>query len=108
VRSIVGRFLEHARIFRFGSDDRGPRYYIGSADLMPRNLDRRVEALVPVQDPILAERVEEILRANLEDDTLAWELGPDGEWTRARGESAVSVQDRLLAFAMKRAAGAET
>jgi polyphosphate kinase len=75
---------------------------------MPRNLDRRVEALVPVQDPILAERVEEILRTNLEDDTLAWELGADGGWTRVRGESAVSVQDRLLAFAMKRAAGAET
>jgi polyphosphate kinase len=108
VRSIVGRFLEHARIFRFGSDARGPRYYIGSADLMPRNLDRRVEALVPVQDPILAARVEEILRANLEDDTLAWELGADGGWTRVQGESAVSVQDQLLAFAMKRATGAET
>ncbi|HET6770005.1 MAG TPA: polyphosphate kinase 1 [Actinomycetota bacterium] len=105
VRSIVGRFLEHARIFRFGSDARGPRYYIGSADLMERNLDRRVEALVPVRDPALAERVEEILRANLEDDTLAWELGNDGAWTRARGESGVSVHERLLAFALERAAG---
>lgn len=103
VRSILGRFLEHARIFRFGSDARGPRYYIGSADLMQRNLDRRVEALVPVRDPALSARVEEILQANLEDDTLAWELGADGSWTKARGES-VSVHERLLALAVGRAA----
>jgi polyphosphate kinase len=105
VRSIVGRFLEHARIFRFGSDARGPRYYIGSADLMPRNLDRRVEALVPVRDGILAERVEEILRANLEDDALAWELGADGDWRKARGEAGISVHQQLLGNAMERAAG---
>lgn len=72
---------------------------------MERNLDRRVEALVPVRDAALAERVEEILRANMEDDTLAWELGADGAWTRARGESGVSVHERLLAFALERAAG---
>jgi polyphosphate kinase len=72
---------------------------------MQRNLDRRVEALVPVRDPALAARVEEILRANLEDDALAWELGADGAWSRAHGESGVSVHDRLLAFALERAAG---
>ena len=105
VRSIVGRFLEHARIFRFGSDARGPKYFIGSADLMPRNLDRRVEALVPVRDPALASRVEEILRTNLEDDTLAWELGADGEWRKVRGEAGLSVHQQLLTHAMDRAVG---
>jgi polyphosphate kinase len=74
VRSLVGRFLEHSRIFRFGSERRGMDYRIGSADMMPRNLDRRVEAIFPVSDPGLQERLEEILQLNLEDDVLAWEL----------------------------------
>ena len=81
VRSIVGRYLEHSRIFRFGSDD-GPRYFFGSADLMPRNLDHRVEAIIPVEDPALQRRLEQILQVNLSDDDLAWELGPDGTWTK--------------------------
>ena len=78
VRSIVGRYLEHSRIYRFANGDgAGPaaRYLIGSADLMPRNLDRRVEALVPVDDPALQDRLDEILEVNLADDTLAWTLG---------------------------------
>jgi polyphosphate kinase len=80
VRSIVGRYLEHSRIFRFGDDLRNATYYIGSADLMPRNLDRRVEAAVPVSDPALAQRLDEILAIELSDESPVWHLGPDGMW----------------------------
>jgi len=84
VRSIVGRYLEHSRIYRFanGAGEGEASYLIGSADLMPRNLDRRVEALVPVADPELQARLREILDVELADDVLAWLLGPDGRWTR--------------------------
>ena len=102
VRSIVGRFLEHSRIFRFGSDKRGARYYIGSADLMPRNLDRRVECVAPVTDPALTPRLEEILSVNLADDVLAWELGPDG-WHKVQTKAGVNAQERLQALAEERA-----
>jgi len=81
VRSIVGRYLEHSRIYRFGSETRGPRMFIGSADLMPRNLDHRVECVTEVMDRSLKQRLDEILQVNLDDDVLAWELGPDG-WGR--------------------------
>lgn len=82
VRSIIGRYLEHSRIFRFGSPERGLDYLIGSADWMNRNLRGRVEAVAPVDDPVLQQRLEEILRINLADDALAWELGPDAAWTK--------------------------
>ncbi|MTV26551.1 RNA degradosome polyphosphate kinase [Nitriliruptoraceae bacterium ZYF776] len=82
VRSIVGRYLEHSRIFRFGNDERGYEFLLGSADWMNRNLRRRVEAVTPVEDPALQARLEEILRVNLADDVLAWELGPDAVWTK--------------------------
>jgi polyphosphate kinase len=81
VRSIVGQFLEHSRIFMFGNAG-NPEYYLGSSDLMPRNLDRRVEAVVPVTDPRLRPRLQEILEVSLADDVLASELGPDGTWRR--------------------------
>jgi polyphosphate kinase len=80
VRSIVGRYLEHSRIFRFGSGTKA-RYLIGSADLMPRNLDHRVECLVEVGDDSLKSRLDEIIDVNLADDVLAWELRPEG-WQR--------------------------
>ena len=83
MRSIVGRFLEHSRIFRFGepgADD--AEYFIGSADLMPRNLDRRVEAMLRVTEPRSRARLDEILDVNLADDVLAWELEPDGTWRK--------------------------
>ena len=80
VRSIVGRYLEHSRIFRFGKDSREAAYLIGSADLMPRNLDRRVEAAAPVTDPALQQRLSEVLDIELSDDCEAWHLGPDGTW----------------------------
>ncbi|MCC5948322.1 MAG: RNA degradosome polyphosphate kinase [Nitriliruptoraceae bacterium] len=98
VRSVVGRYLEHSRVFRFGSASRGYDYIIGSGDLMPRNLDRRVEALTPVEDPVLEERLEEVLQVALSDDMLAWELGPDAVWHRvptAEGiESHLTLQRR--------------
>jgi polyphosphate kinase len=103
VRSIVGRYLEHSRIFRFGSDARGPRYLIGSADMMGRNLDRRVEALAPVADPALQERLAEILEVALADDALAWELHADGSWQRVAPGEGVCAHDRLQELARSRA-----
>ena len=86
VRSIVGRYLEHSRIFRFGDGRRASRheYVIGSADLMPRNLDRRVEAMLRVTDPRMRARLDEILEINLADDVLAWTLERDGTWRKVR------------------------
>jgi polyphosphate kinase len=102
VRSIVGRFLEHSRLFRFGSEARGPRYFLGSADLMPRNLDRRVEVLVSVQDPDLQQRLEGILSVNLMDDAQAWELGPDGAWSKVATRRGLKTQQRLHELARVR------
>ena len=82
VRSLIGRYLEHSRIYRFGADAANAEFLIGSADLMPRNLDRRVEALVAVNDPDARERLDEILTVNLADDVLAWELRADGTWAK--------------------------
>jgi polyphosphate kinase len=103
VQSIVGRFLEHSRVYRFGADPIEAEYLIGSADLMPRNLDRRVEALTPVGDPRLKARLAEVLDANLADDTLSWELGPDGEWSKVPTVRGVSTQRRLQELAVARA-----
>jgi polyphosphate kinase len=105
VRSIVGRFLEHSRVFRFGSAERGFDYLIGSADLMPRNLDRRVEALTPVESPPLQDRLAEILRIGLEDDELAWELDAQGEWHKVRADRGLSSHRTLQELAVERAAG---
>ncbi len=102
VRSIVGRFLEHSRIFRFGNDGSDPDFFIGSADLMPRNLDRRVEAMVPVVDPELQRRLEEILSASLSDDTLAWELRSDGTWAKVQTVLGANAHARLQELALAR------
>src|SRR5688500_10008046 len=78
VRSIVGRFLEHSRIFRFhGANE----FWFGSADMMHRNLDRRVETLVRV-NPAVHGLLARVLDLAVSDDVAAWELGPKGEWTR--------------------------
>jgi polyphosphate kinase len=82
VTSVVGRFLEHSRIYAFERDGDDCRVYIGSADLMPRNLDTRVELLAPVQDPTLRAELLDTLDRCMADDTNAWELGEDGGWTR--------------------------
>jgi polyphosphate kinase len=81
VISIVGRFLEHSRIYYFHNQGE-EEIYIGSADWMPRNLDRRVEAITPVRDPDLAKDLEEILGITLADNCQAWELQSDGSYKK--------------------------
>jgi polyphosphate kinase len=110
VRSLVGRYLEHSRIFRFanGNGAAQPLHLIGSADLMPRNLDRRVEVLTPVLDPDLEARLDEVLDIELRDDVLAWTLDPDGRWSRAPEGGEVDSQIGLQRLTMDRAARATT
>ena len=98
VRSIVGRYLEHSRIYRFGSQRSGVRFFIGSADLMPRNLDHRVECVTEVVDPALKARLDEILRVNLDDDVLAWELLPEG-WVKVPEQRGIETQTVLQRLA---------
>ena len=81
VRSIIGEFLEHSRIWRFENGG-SAEWYIGSADLMDRNLDRRIEAFVPIDDPEARAGLDEILEIMLADDRRAWQLGSDGGWQR--------------------------
>ncbi len=110
VRSIVGSFLEHSRIYRFGGAPADPaagpglplKIFIGSADLMGRNLDRRIEVVVPVHDPELQARLFEVLDLVFADDTNAWELGPDRRWRRVKNVHGVSSQDRLKELARER------
>jgi polyphosphate kinase len=104
VRSLVGRFLEHSRIYRFGGTGSRPlTLLMGSADLMERNLDRRIEVLTPVTDPELQARLLEVLDLNLADDTNAWVLGPTGTWERVTTTEGVSAQRRLQELARDRA-----
>jgi len=104
VRSIVGRYLEHARIYHFahGGPDNAPAYYIGSADMMPRNLDRRVEALVPILAPELQRELRSVLDVNLADDVLAWSLDGDGGWQRVEGDAGIDTHRRLQEAALAR------
>ncbi|GAA1089225.1 RNA degradosome polyphosphate kinase [Nocardiopsis metallicus] len=98
VRSILGRFLEHSRVFVFANGWR-PKVWIGSADLMPRNLDRRVEALVRIADPEQCRRLVGIMDLAMSDSTSSWRLEPDGTWTRVthdeEGQPLVDLQDTL-------------
>jgi polyphosphate kinase len=98
VRSIVGRFLEHSRVFRFGAGD-DAEYWIGSADLMHRNLDRRVEALVRVTLPSAQDDLRYVLDLAMDDRTEAWELAADGTWHRTATnptEPHMHLQEALL------------
>lgn len=104
IRSILGRYLEHSRIFRFGAPGEA-EYLIGSADLMPRNLDRRVEAALRVTDPRIQARLDEILAVNLSDDVLAWTLTPGGMWEKVPTESGVDTHKRLQELALSRDPG---
>jgi polyphosphate kinase len=102
VVSVVGRFLEHSRIYSFHRGDEH-RYYIGSADLMPRNLDTRVELLTPVENEELRAELEDTLERCLADDTFAWTLDADGRWTRRDGRTR-SVHNELMEKALAQSA----
>jgi polyphosphate kinase len=95
VRSILGRFLEHSRIIHF---DRINEFWIGSADMMHRNLDRRVEVLVQVKDPRLTAYLDDLFESALDPSTRCWELGPDGQWTASpqEGHSVRDHQESLM------------
>jgi polyphosphate kinase len=116
VRSLVGRYLEHSRIFFFSKGaggatrDRGVQrlpeggqYLVGSADMMERNLDRRVEVLVDVASPEIKARLREILEVVLADDELAWELGPDGAWEKVPPTKHFNAQRHFQELALSRA-----
>jgi len=135
IHSVVGQFLEHSRIYRFGHPEPEPRgwarsvedgsveeawseesvaaehtgrstplrIYIGSSDLMRRNLDRRIEVLVPVHDRRLVARLLEVLDLTLADDTNSWELDPQGRWHRVPTTRGISLQERLKELARGRA-----
>ncbi|MGY0024991.1 RNA degradosome polyphosphate kinase [Streptomyces sp. cg35] len=99
VRSVLGRFLEHSRVFAFGNGGE-PEVWIGSADMMHRNLDRRIEALVRVEDPAHRAALSRLLETGMSDATASWHLGPDGNWTRhaldADGRPLRNVQEMLI------------
>ncbi|TKA08427.1 RNA degradosome polyphosphate kinase [Actinacidiphila oryziradicis] len=99
VRSVLGRFLEHSRVFVFGHGGE-PEVWFGSADMMHRNLDRRIEAMVRVADPAHRATLNRLLETGTSDTTASWHLGPDGCWTRhstdAEGRPLPNVQEMLI------------
>lgn len=99
VRSILGRFLEHSRIYWFGGGGE-PEAWMGSADLMHRNLDRRVEVLVKVPSTEHTEALGDLLARSVDPDTMSWHLGPDGQWDRHLGTS--NLQSVLIDRARSR------
>jgi polyphosphate kinase len=104
VRSIFGRFLEHSRIYSFEAGD-DHAIFIGSADLMPRNLDRRIEVLTPVDGARVRQELGAVLDSAFADNTNAWELQSDGTWSRATaaGSKLVSHQAAMQRRALVRA-----
>lgn len=108
VRSIVGNFLEHSRIFLFENGGR-EEIYMGSADWMPRNLDRRVEILFPVEDEALKARLIHILDVQLADNVKAHLLQPDGTYKKKslRGRQKVNAQEQFCAEAIEAARAME-
>jgi polyphosphate kinase len=102
VVSVVGRFLEHSRIYGFHRGDER-HYWMGSGDLMPRNLDTRVELLVPIEDPTARKEIEETIELCLADDTFAWDLHSDDTWERRPGRER-SVNRELMERAAERSA----
>ena len=102
MRSILGRFLEHSRVFWFDNGGE-PEAWIGSADMMHRNLDRRVEVLVRLPEAELVEEVGEMLDLAFWHDTSAWELHSDGDWVRNGGK--VSYQEALIERHRRRRTG---
>jgi polyphosphate kinase len=103
VHSLVGEFLEHSRVFIFGR--RGEKtfsVYLGSADLMERNLDRRVEVLVPIEDPTLQEELLEAFEITWRDDLFTWVLGTDRRWRRLQPVNDFSAQAEFKRLALAR------
>ncbi|MCW2521574.1 MAG: Polyphosphate kinase, partial [Mycobacterium sp.] len=94
VRSILGRFLEHSRIIHFRAID---EFWIGSADMMHRNLDRRVEVMAQVKDPRLADQLNDVFESAMDPSTRCWELGPDGHWTASPHEGQ-TVRDHQVSL----------
>ena len=99
VRSVLGRFLEHSRIYAFGADE-DAEVWIGSADMMHRNLDRRVELIVQVTDRAHQRRLWQFMDLGMDDRTSSWWLNPDGYWTRHNrdewGNPLRDVQETLV------------
>jgi polyphosphate kinase len=99
VRSVLGRFLEHSRVFAFGNGGE-PEVWLGSADMMHRNLDRRIETLLRVTDPGHIAALNGLLETGMSDATASWHLGPDGDWTRvaldAEGRPLRNIQESLI------------
>jgi polyphosphate kinase len=99
VRSILGRYLEHSRIFMFENDG-DPQVFIGSADMMHRNLDRRVEALVRIAEPSHLVELADLIDLAFAETTSRWDLGSDGRWVRHHlsdsGEPLDDLQEKLI------------
>ncbi|HZL54386.1 MAG TPA: polyphosphate kinase 1 [Solirubrobacteraceae bacterium] len=109
VVSVVGRFLEHSRVYAFGYGG-AKKVYISSADLMPRNLNNRVELAVPIEDPLLRDEVCDVVDLCLADNHNAWDLGSGGVWQRRRpapGEQVINAQEELMRRHSSQAAAAE-
>jgi polyphosphate kinase len=105
VRSVLGRLLEHSRLFIFESPA-ASAIFLGSADLMPRNLDNRVEVVVPVEDGRAQQEIVRAFDTLMADNSQAWDLAADGHWRRARpdeGERLRPAQDVLMRKALARA-----
>jgi polyphosphate kinase len=105
VRSIIGEFLEHSRIFMFANGGL-EEWYIGSADIMERNLDRRVEAATPVEDLEARARLAEIIEVLLADDRRSWQLGADATWRRTEEINSAAGTIDTFAELKRRAAAA--
>ena len=111
VVSVMGRFLEHSRVFTFANGG-NPSVWIGSADLMHRNLDRRVETLVSIADPEQIAEIEDLLSLGFAPGTAAWDLNSDGSWSRRlfneTGERLTDIQELLIAIKSKRSNALES
>ncbi|MBA3841614.1 MAG: polyphosphate kinase 1 [Actinobacteria bacterium] len=101
VRSVLGRFLEHSRLYCFEAGER-KTYLLGSADLMPRNLDHRIEVVVPVEDTHVRNELESIFKAELADNAQAWELAADGTWRRVKPKKTERRRPAQVLFMRRR------